>query len=108
MKRTLLVAATALALSAPAVPHAHAADTEQLMKAYYDADGDCRGSIHPDSAKTHHACAARAAISGQLEGRGYCFSGSFGYNSAWKFAGSRRACKAIQAQDAHDAQLMNN
>ena len=53
--------------------------------------------FHPDSAKTQHACTTRAAISGQLEARGYCFSGSFGYNSAWKFAGSRRACKAIQA-----------
>ena len=107
MKRTLLIAATALALSAPAVPHAHAADTEQLMKAYYDADGDCRGSSHPDSAKAHRACVMRSAISGQLEARGYCFSGSFGYNSAWKFAGSRAPAKP-SAQDAHDAQLMNN
>jgi hypothetical protein len=108
MKRTLLIAATALTLSAPAVPHAHAADTEHLMKAYYDADGDCRGSSHPNSAKTHRACATRSAVSGQLEARGYCFSGSFGYNSAWKFAGSRRACKAVQAQDAQDAQRMSN
>ena len=68
------------------------------MKAYYDADGDCRGSSHPDSAKAHRACVMRSAISGRKpEARGYCFSGSFGYNSAWKFAGSRRACKAIQA-----------
>jgi hypothetical protein len=42
VKLTLLIAATAIALSAPAVPHAHAANTEQLMKAYYDADGECR------------------------------------------------------------------
>ena len=33
--------------------------------------------------------ATRSAISGQLEARGSCFSGSFGYDSAWKFAGSR-------------------
>ena len=105
MKKMLLAAA---ALCAVASPAAQAADTDQLMRAFYAANEGCRGSEDPYSAKTRHACDLRTAISSQLEARGYCFSGSFGYNSAWKFAGSRRACKAVQAQDAKDAMRMNN
>jgi hypothetical protein len=93
----ILTAAAFLALCAPA----SAASTEGLMNRYYTANEICRGTS--PSPSEEKACVEREAVSKKLEARGYCFTGVIGADTHWEFAGSRKACKQIQARDEERA-----